>query len=286
MTPLQKLKVQIKEKKSYLCIGLDTDLAKIPPHLLTSYNPILSFNQAIIEATKAYSVAYKINTAFYEVLGSKGWDILKKTLDYIPDNILTIADAKRGDIGNTAQQYARAFFETLNFDAITLAPYMGRDSISPFLNYKNKVSILLALTSNQSSLDFETLRLKNGNKLYEEIIIKSQKWIKSDQNNQIMYVVGATQEQDFKKIRDLTSKHFLLVPGVGTQGGSLAKVSEQLLNSKNGGLLVNFSRSIIYASQDLGFENKVQKITHDIQQDMEGYLQKKGLISNNTNQKL
>ncbi len=240
---------QIQKKKSYLCIGLDTDIEKIPKHLLTHADPIFEFNKQIIDATHESCVAYKPNIAFYEALGPKGWESLQKTLDYIPKDIFTIADAKRGDIGNTSSFYAKAFFKQMNFDSITVAPYMGADSVKPFLEFKNKWVILLAHTSNTGSADFQLLESKEGRKLYEEVILKSQKWATPDQ---LMYVVGATRADKIGEIRKLAPHHFFLVPGVGAQGGDLEAVSKYGMN-KQCGLLVNSSRAIIYASSGEDF---------------------------------
>ena len=233
---------QIKQKQSYLCIGLDTDLNKIPKHLLKYEDPVFEFNKQIIDATHEYCVAYKPNVAFYEALGAKGWESLQKTEAYIPKNIFTIADAKRGDIGNTSELYAKAFFQQMNFDAITVAPYMGKDSVTPFLTFENKWVILLAHTSNEGSNDFQLFG--EGRKLYEEVILKSQQWATPEN---LMYVVGATRADKIAEIRKLAPEHFFLVPGVGAQGGDLAAVSKHGMN-KHCGLLVNSSRAIIYAS--------------------------------------
>jgi orotidine-5'-phosphate decarboxylase len=258
---------QIKKKKSYLCVGLDTDLQKIPKHLLSSADPVFEFNKQIIDATHEYTVAYKPNIAFYEALGPKGWESLQRTLDYIPKDIFTIADAKRGDIGNTSSLYARAFFEQMNFDSITVAPYMGEDSVKPFLEFKNKWVILLAHTSNSGSSDFQLLE-SNGRKLYEEVIHKSQEWSTPDQ---LMYVVGATQAEKMQSIRALAPDHFFLVPGIGAQGGDLAMVSKYGMN-KQCGLLVNSARAIIYASSEQDFHKQAGAEAKKIQQEMEKQL--------------
>lgn len=242
---------QIKKKKSCLCIGLDTDLAKIPKHLLSSADPVFEFNKQIIDATQDYCVAYKPNIAFYEALGPKGWESLQKTLEYIPKEIFTIADAKRGDIGNTSALYARAFFEQMNFDSITVAPYMGEDSVKPFL-LKDKWVILLAHTSNSGSQDFQTLEFSSKRKLYEEVILRSQRWATPDQ---LMYVVGATRSEQFASIRALAPDHFFLVPGIGAQGGDLDAVLKHGMN-KQCGLLINSSRAIIYASAEKDFAKR------------------------------
>jgi orotidine-5'-phosphate decarboxylase len=236
---------QIKKKNSYLCVGLDTDLEKIPQHLHSEKDPIFEFNKQIIDATHEYCVAYKPNIAFYEALGPSGWESLQKTLDYIPNNCFTIADAKRGDIGNTSALYAKAFFGQLNFDSITVAPYMGEDSVKPFLKFKDKWVILLAHTSNTGSADFQLIESKlSGKKLYEEVILKSQQWATPDQ---LMYVVGATRADKIAEIRALAPDYFFLVPGIGAQGGDLQEVSKHGMN-KQCGLLVNSARAIIYAS--------------------------------------
>src|SRR5688572_5857388 len=214
---------QIRKKESYLCVGLDTDIEKIPSHLKSSADPIFEFNKQIIDATYKYCIAYKPNIAFYEALGPKGWESLQKTLDYIPKDIFTIADAKRGDIGNTSTLYAKAFFQQLNFDAITVAPYMGEDSIKPFLKFEGKWVILLVHTSNPGSSDFQLLESRvTGRKLYEEVLLKSKQWGTADQ---LMYVVGATQAEKIAGIRELAPDHFFLVPGIGAQGGDLELVS-------------------------------------------------------------
>lgn len=263
---------QILQKKSYLCVGLDTDIRKIPPHLLKFEDPVLEFNRRIIEATSPYCVAYKPNIAFYEARGSTGWTSLSGSMKLIPDNIFTIADAKRGDIGNTSHLYARTFFEKkaagLNFDAITVAPYMGHDSIEPFLTYPEKWVILLGLTSNNGSLDFQHLKIENGKHLYQEVLEKSQQWAGPDQ---MMYVIGATQSDSIQTVRQIIPDHFLLVPGIGAQGGDLAAISKYGLN-KRAGLLVNASRSIIYASSGKDFAEAAACQARAIQQEMARYL--------------
>jgi len=260
---------QIKSKESFLCIGLDTDIKKIPGFLLKEEDPIFEFNKIIIDQTADLCVAYKPNIAFYESLGSRGWDSLEKTLEYIPDEIFTIADAKRGDIGNTSGLYARAFFERLNFDSVTVAPYMGADSVTPFLEFSNKWIILLALTSNKGSFDFQHLPIeKTSEKLFEAVLKKSRKW-GTDQN--MMYVVGATQAEELKKIREIVPDHFLLVPGVGVQGGSLEEVSKHGMNP-DCGLLVNSSRGIIYSSNDKNFGSAARKSAQIIRGSMKKYL--------------
>jgi len=268
MTKAQLIQ-QIKQKNSYLCVGLDTDLKKIPTHLLSTEDPIFEFNKQIIDATAKYAVAYKPNIAFYETQGSKGWESLQKTVEYIPKECFTIADAKRGDIGNTSAMYARAFFENMAFDSITVAPYMGRDSVAPFLQFDGKWVILLAYTSNVGSDDFQKLELsKTHNTLYEQVIATSSNWASDDQ---LMYVVGATHPEEMKRIRALVPSHFLLVPGVGAQGGSLQDVSKAAL-TKDIGLLVNSSRGILYSSSGKDFANSAEKESNNLQQEMEKYL--------------
>ncbi len=269
---------QIKAKKSFLCIGLDTDLSKIPTHLLQQEDPIFAFNKAIIDATADLCVAYKPNLAFYESMGAAGWESLRKTMDYIPAHCFTIADAKRGDIGNTSAMYAKTFFEPaaagFNFDSVTVAPYMGSDSVSPFLAYANKWVILLALTSNDGAKDFQFDSFDNGEKVFERVLLKSSQW-GSDEN--MMYVVGATRGEAFAAIRTLVPNHFLLVPGVGAQGGSLAEVCKYGLN-KECGLLVNSSRAIIYASNSIDFAIKAREAALAMQQEMEIILQENNII--------
>ena len=247
---------QIKKKKSYLCVGLDTDLEKIPEHLLKTEDPVFEFNKQIIDATKDFCVAYKPNIAFYECLGTKGWMSLEKTLKYIPKDIFTIADAKRGDIGNTSKMYAKTFFEQYDFDAVTVAPYMGKDSITPFLEFKDKWAIVLALTSNKGADNFQLKEVQSSKfevqSLFEEVLWVSQQWGTPDN---MMYVVGATQPGMFKRVRGIASDHFLLVPGVGAQGGDLKEISVNGMN-KDCGILVNASRSIIYASKGVDFAEK------------------------------
>ena len=269
---------QIKAKKSFLCIGLDTDLSKIPAHLLQQEDPIFEFNKAIIDATADLCVAYKPNLAFYESMGAAGWESLRKTMDYIPAHCFTIADAKRGDIGNTSAMYAKTFFEPaaagFNFDSVTVAPYMGSDSVTPFLAYANKWVILLALTSNDGAKDFQFDTFENGEKVFERVLLKSSQW-GSDEN--MMYVVGATRGEAFAAIRTLVPNHFLLVPGVGAQGGSLAEVCKYGLN-KECGLLVNSSRAIIYASNTIDFASKAREEALAMQHEMELILQENNII--------
>ena len=265
----KRLIEEIKKKSSYLCVGLDADLTKIPKHLLSADDPIFEFNKQIIDATQAHCVAYKPNLAFYEALGTKGWESLHKTIEYIPGDIFTIADAKRGDIGNTSMLYARAFFEQMNFDALTVAPYMGEDSVKPFLEFKDKWVILLALTSNPGSSDFQLLdSSRTGRKLYEEVILKSQQWGTPDN---LMYVVGATRSDRIAAIRKLAPQHFFLVPGIGAQGGDLAEVSRHGMN-KECGLLVNSSRAIVYASQEMNFADAAGREAFKVREEMKGYL--------------
>lgn len=264
----KKLFTEICKKRSFLCVGLDSDLAKIPPHLKQDSNPILTFNKKIIDATKDHCIAYKINTAFYEQMGSLGWEIMHDTLDYIPPHIFTIADAKRGDIGNTANMYAKAFFETMNFDAITLSPYMGKDSVEPYLQYEDKWVILLALTSNKGSSDFQLLDC-SGSPLYKKIIETSSKWGSPDQ---IMYVVGGTHPDYFKKIRAIVPDHFLLVPGIGAQGGDADSVIQAGMN-KTGGLLINSSRGIIFADNSQEFDKKSKESAIGLNNLFKKYLQ-------------
>ncbi|MBS1683056.1 MAG: orotidine-5'-phosphate decarboxylase [Bacteroidetes bacterium] len=260
---------QIKKKKSYLCIGLDTDLEKIPKHLLKSEDPVFEFNKQIIDATHEFCVAYKPNTAFYEALGASGWVSLKKTLDYIPKDCFTIADAKRGDIGNTSSLYARAFFRQMDFDAITVAPYMGEDSVKPFLEFEDKWVILLIHTSNSGSTDFQRIETRDGKFLFEEVIFASQRWATPDR---MMYVVGATHPEKFEEIRKLAPDHFFLVPGIGAQGGDLEAVSKAGMNEQCG-LLVNSSRAIIYASANENFADAARKEAKTVQLQMSKFLE-------------
>lgn len=264
----KELSQQIFAKSSYLCVGLDSALDKIPSHLLKEKDPIFEFNKQIIDATIDYTVAYKPNIAFYEALGPSGWETLQKTIDYLPSEVFTIADAKRGDIGNTSHMYAKAFFESLNFDSVTVAPYMGSDSVEPFLTFQKKWVILLALTSNEGAQDFQFIQLSDGKPLYQKVIEQSQEW---GNHENMMYVVGATRNEHFAHIRQLIPDHFLLVPGVGAQGGSLKEISEIGLN-KNGGLLVNSSRGIIYASSGKDFAKVAAQQSEILQEEMKIYL--------------
>ncbi|MEO5782862.1 MAG: orotidine-5'-phosphate decarboxylase [Ginsengibacter sp.] len=281
----EQLTKAIFAKKSYLCIGLDTDVNKIPAYLGSDADAVFRFNKEIIDVTEDLCVAYKINTAFYEALGSAGWEAMERTVNYIPDTHFKIADAKRGDIGNTSAQYAKAFFETLNFDAITVAPYMGEDSVKPFLEYENKWAILLALTSNPGSSDFELQKIiiekddleegmhihKNqASYLYENVLHASCRWGSPDN---LMFVVGATQADQLANIRKIIPNNFLLVPGVGFQGGSLKEVSK-LAMTKDCGLLVNVSRAIIYASETENFAEEARAIALQYQNEMANYLSK------------
>jgi orotidine-5'-phosphate decarboxylase len=269
----QQLTGQIRTKGTYLCVGLDTDITKIPRHLLTRTDPVFEFNKQIINATKEFCVSYKINTAFYESSGAKGWDSMERTVNYIPATHFKIADAKRGDIGNTSAQYAKAFFETLPFDAITVAPYMGEDSVRPFLEFRDKWTILLGLTSNPGARDFELRRMGGGEKgagecLYEKVLRTASTWGSPDN---LMFVIGATQADGFEGIRRLTPDHFYLVPGVGSQGGSLRDVSVKAMN-KDVGLLVNVSRGIIYASGGEDFAEAAGGEAMKYRKEMAAYL--------------
>lgn len=268
---------QIKKKQSFLCVGLDSDIQKIPRFLLDTSDPIFYFNQKIIDATAPYSVAYKPNLAFYESNGLAGWNSLEKTVHYIRDkypDIFLIADAKRGDIGNTSALYARTFFETFNFDAVTIAPYMGEDSVTPFLGYPDKWVILLALTSNKGAYDFQFMVDQQGDKLFEKVLHVSKQWASSEN---MMYVVGATKAEELKGIRKIVPEHFLLVPGVGAQGGSLSEVARCGMNDQCG-LLVNSSRAILYASTLPDFAEKAGEVALETQLEMKNLLFKKGLI--------
>ena len=263
----QQLIDVIKQRKTFLCVGLDTDIKKIPQHLLSSEDPIFEFNKAIIDATAPFCMAYKPNLAFYECLGVKGWVAFEKTIKYLKANYpqhFIIADAKRGDIGNTSAMYARSFFEELDIDSLTVAPYMGEDSVSPFLGYDGKWVILLALTSNKGSHDFQLTEDPQGGKLFEKVLRTSQKWAGADK---MMYVVGATQGQAFEGIRKIVPDNFLLVPGIGAQGGSLEEVCKYGM-TKDCGLIVNSSRAIIYASNGTDFAEAAAKAASDVQQQM------------------
>jgi orotidine-5'-phosphate decarboxylase len=269
----QQLVEQIYKKRSYLCVGLDTDLTKIPKHLLPGPDPVFTFNKAIIDATKDLCVAYKINTAFYEALGVKGWETMEKTVRYIGNEHFKIADAKRGDIGNTSDQYAKAFFETLPFDSITVAPYMGEDSVKPFLQHEGKWAIILGLTSNKGANDFELQKMGNEF-LYEKVLRAVSSW-GSPEN--LMFVVGATQAGEFINIRKITPNHFYLVPGVGAQGGSLKEISERAMikdtsTTAQCGILVNASRAIIYASENEDYAEEARVIAEQYQHEMNQYL--------------
>lgn len=268
---------QIKKKQSFLCVGLDTDIQKIPSFLLDTSDPQFYFNQRIIDATAPYTIAYKPNLAFYESNGLEGWNSLEKTVHYIRErypDILLIADAKRGDIGNTSAMYARTFFERFNFDAVTIAPYMGEDSVTPFLGYPDKWVILLALTSNKGAFDFQFLTDGEGEQLFEKVLRISQKWANDEK---MMYVVGATKAEELKGIRQIVPEHFLLVPGVGAQGGSLEEVAEYGMNDQCG-LLVNSSRAILYASIGPDFAEKAGEVALETQIDMKRLLAERGLI--------
>ena len=267
----QQLIDNIRRKQSFLCVGLDTDIKKIPRHLLGEDDPIFAFNKAIIDATAPYCVAYKPNLAFYECGGLKGWAAFEKTVKYIKENYpdqFIIADAKRGDIGNTSAMYARSFFEELDIDALTVAPYMGEDSVTPFLQYEGKWVILLALTSNKGSHDFQLTADQQGERLFEKVVRTSQQWSSEEQ---MMYVVGATQGQLFEDIRKIAPRHFLLVPGVGAQGGSLEEVCRYGMTS-DCGLLVNSSRGIIYADSTEQFAEVAAAKARDLQQQMASLL--------------
>ena len=273
---IDSLYQQIKVKESFLCVGLDVDLNKIPPHLLNEKDPIFSFSKGIIDATHSFSVAYKPNLAFFEAYGLKGWKAFEKTIDYLNKNYpnhFIIADAKRGDIGNTAGRYAKAFFENFGVDAVTISPYMGRDSIEPFLSYKDKYAVLLALTSNEGSRDFQFSEDK-GVPLYEKVLRLSTKFKNS---NKLMYVVGATKSENLIAIRKIVPDSFLLIPGVGAQGGNLKEVVQNGINS-NCGLLVNSSRGIIYASSGTDFSTKAAEKAFNFQKEMSEYLKQFKII--------
>ena len=256
---------KIREKQSFLCVGLDPDLEKMPPHILKKKDPIFEFNKAIIDATLPYAIAYKPNVAFYEALGAEGWKSLERTAEYLPKDVFKIADAKRGDIGNTSNKYAEAFFKSMNFDAITVAPYMGEDSVKPFLKHRNKWAIVLAATSNMGFLDFQDLMVDaSGEKLYERVIRKTTEW---GSKKNMMFVIGATRVETLISIRALLPEHFLLIPGVGAQGGSIDLVCKYGIN-QHGGLLINAARHIIYASQDEDFAEKAGEKAKLLQQEM------------------
>lgn len=269
---LEQLFQQILKQRTYLCVGLDTDPERIPSHLQQESDPVFAFNKAIIDATADLCVAYKPNIAFYEALGPQGWESLQKTLDYIPATHFTIADAKRGDIGNTSRRYAKAFFETYSFDAITVAPYMGHDSVQPFLGFPGKWVILLGLTSNPGSADFQFQSLKAGYPLFEKVFSTARTWAGPDQ---LMFVAGATQAEHFTEIRKAAGDHFLLVPGVGAQGGDLAAIS-RIGFSEKVGLLVNSSRGILYASQGPDFAEAARASAQKLQLQMAELLTEAG----------
>ncbi len=272
----QELFNNIKQKQSFLCVGLDTDIKKIPQHLLSDEDPIFAFNKAIIDATAPYCVAYKPNLAFYESMGVKGWIAFEKTIKYLNENYpdqFIIADAKRGDIGNTSAMYARTFFEECQLDAVTVAPYMGADSVTPFLGYEGKWVILLALTSNKGSHDFQLTKDEAGEQLFQKVLRKSQEWA---DDTQMMYVVGATQGQAFEEIRKIVPNHFLLVPGIGAQGGSLSEVCKYGI-TKECGLIVNSSRAIIYADSTENFAAVAAEEAKKVQQEMQQELEKYGI---------
>jgi orotidine-5'-phosphate decarboxylase len=272
----QQLISLIRQKRSFLCIGLDTDLEKIPLHLLAEEDPLFAFNKAIIDATHPYAAAYKPNIAFYEAYGVQGWKALEKTIAYLKDkDVFTIADAKRGDIGNTSGRYAAGFLENLDFDAITVAPYMGEDSVKPFLDVDGKWVVLLALTSNSGSDDFQMIKTGNGKHLYERVLMKSMEWATADN---MMYVVGATKAEMLTGVRKIVPGHFLLVPGVGAQGGDLREVARHGMN-KDCGLLVNSSRGIIYAGQDEDFATKATEEARKLQAQMKTILEESGFIN-------
>lgn len=272
----KELIASIQRKRSFLCVGLDTDLKKVPAHLLQEEDPVFAFNKAIIDATAPYCVAYKPNLAFYESMGVKGWIAFEKTVAYLRENYpdqFIIADAKRGDIGNTSAMYARTFFEEMDLDAVTVAPYMGEDSVTPFLGYEGKWVILLALTSNKGSLDFQLTEDAQGEKLFEKVLRKSQEWAGNDQ---MMYVVGATQGKAFEDIRRIAPNHFLLVPGIGAQGGSLEEVCKYGMTSECG-LIVNSSRAIIYADATERFAQVAGEKAREVQAQMAQELDRYGI---------
>lgn len=258
---------EIKRKKSVLCVGLDTDLKKVPAHLFAEEDPVFAFNKAIIDATKDYTVAYKINTAFYEAQGSKGWESMQKTLEYIPKDIFSIADAKRGDIGNTAEQYAHTFFKTYPFDSVTVAPYMGKDSVQPFMQFDGHWAIVLGLTSNAGSADFQ-LQPSGDELMYERVLKTVASWGTPEN---LMFVIGATRKEQLQHVRQMLPDHFFLIPGVGAQGGDVPTVCENALN-KDGGILINVSRAVIFASSGEDFALKAGEAAKDYQQQMAAYL--------------
>jgi len=264
----KELTANILSKQSFLCVGLDSDIDKIPKHLLSYPDPVFEFNRQIIDATKDSSISYKINTAFYESRGTKGWDTMERTLHYIPKNILTIADAKRGDIGNTANHYARTFFQTLPFDAVTLSPYMGEDSIRPFLEFEGKWAILLGLTSNPGATDFQFIQTADGQKVYQEVIRKCATWGTVDN---MMFVTGATRAELLKDLRAMIPNHFLLVPGVGAQGGSLEQTYEAAANDAIG-MIINSSRDIIFADSTENFAEAARTRALAVQKQMAGLM--------------
>lgn len=259
----QQLKDTIFRKRSVLCVGLDTDPGKIPAHLLQEEDPVFAFNKAIIDATKDYAVSYKLNTAFYEAQGIKGWQSMEKTLNYIPNDIFTIADAKRGDIGNTSEQYARTFFETFPFDSVTVAPYMGSDSVQPFLKFDGKWAIVLGLTSNAGSADFQLQQAGDG-LLYQKVLKTVASWGNRDNT---MFVIGATRKEQLQEVRALLPHHFFLVPGVGAQGGDVDTVCRNTMN-EDGGILINVSRGVIYVSGNEDFADKAYEAARQYQQEM------------------
>jgi len=258
---------EIKRKKSVLCVGLDTDLKKVPAHLFAEADPVFAFNKAIIDATKDYTVAYKINTAFYEAQGMKGWESMQKTLEYIPKDIFSIADAKRGDIGNTAEQYAHTFFKTYPFDSVTVAPYMGKDSVQPFMQFDGHWAIVLGLTSNAGSADFQ-LQPSGDELMYERVLKTVASWGTPEN---LMFVIGATRKEQLQHVRQMLPDHFFLIPGVGAQGGDVPTVCENALN-KDGGILINVSRAVIFASSGEDFAVKAGEAAKDYQQQMAAYL--------------
>lgn len=258
---------EIKRKKSVLCVGLDTDLKKVPAHLFAEEDPVFAFNKAIIDATKDYTVAYKINTAFYEAQGLKGWESMQKTLEYIPKDIFSIADAKRGDIGNTAEQYAHTFFKTYPFDSVTVAPYMGKDSVQPFMQFDGHWAIVLGLTSNAGSADFQ-LQPSGDELMYEKVLKTVASWGTPEN---LMFVIGATRKEQLQHVRQMLPDHFFLIPGVGAQGGDVPTVCENALN-KDGGILINVSRAVIFASSGEDFALKAGEAAKDYQQQMAAYL--------------